>query len=199
MRRKKPKPTKTLYQFKITLVGSRPPIWRRIQVQDCTLDKLHEHIQTAMGWTNSHLHQFDIDGVRYGDPDLLEDDFLDDNDFEDSTRTILSQILPTDKKRFRFRYEYDFGDGWLHEILFEGCPEPEPSGKYPLCVEGSLACPPDDVGGIGGYYNYLDAISDRKHPDHKMYLEWNGPFDPEAFDAAEATQTMRDGLPDWRE
>ncbi len=199
-RPRKRRPTKTLYQFKITLMDSKPPIWRRIQVMDCTLDKLHEHIQTAMGWTNSHLHQFDIKGERFGDPDLLEDDTFDEmNDFEDSTRTILSQILPTDGKRFRFQYEYDFGDGWLHEILFEGCPKTEKGQKYPLCVEGSLACPPEDVGGMGGYYNYLDAISNPKHEEHESYLEWRGPFDPEAFDPAEATQMMREGLPDWRE
>src|SRR5690606_16718125 len=62
-----------LYQFKITLLESQPPIWRRIQVKNCTLDKFHEHIQTAMGWANSHLHQFEIDGERYGDPELLDD------------------------------------------------------------------------------------------------------------------------------
>jgi hypothetical protein len=98
-----PKPTKkpkgkakvasnTIFQFKITLLGSTPPIWRRIQVQDCTLDKLHEHIQTAMGWTNSHLHQFEIKGQRYGDPELLDDGF-EDFDCEDSTTTMVSDIL----------------------------------------------------------------------------------------------------------
>src|SRR5579871_2773011 len=100
-----------VYQFKIMLKDSHPPIWRRIQVKDCTLDKLHEHIQTAMGWTNSHLHQFDIKGERYGDPELLDDGFA---DFEcvDSTRTLLCEILPKTNKRFAFKYEYDFGDGW---------------------------------------------------------------------------------------
>ena len=86
----------------------------------------------------------------------------------------------------------------MHEVLFEGCPKPEKGQKYPLCVEGSLACPPEDVGGMGGYYYYLDAISNPKHKEHKMYLEWRGPFDPEAFNPAEATEMMREGLPDWR-
>ena len=109
-----------LYQFKITLLESQPPIWRRIQVKNCTLDKLHERIQTAMGWTNSHLHQFEIDGERFGDPELLDDGF---EDFEcvDSTVTKISDIIPKDGKRFRFLYEYDFGDDWEHEVLFEGC------------------------------------------------------------------------------
>ncbi|MFH1304708.1 MAG: plasmid pRiA4b ORF-3 family protein, partial [Planctomycetota bacterium] len=140
--RQKPNPD-LLYQFKITLLGIEPPIWRRIQVQDCTLDKLHEHIQTAMGWDNMHLHQFEIKGERYGDPDLLDDGFGAFHCF-DSTATILSQILPRTKKRFSFKYEYDFGDGWEHEILFEGRPSPQKKRKYPLCLEGEQACPPED-------------------------------------------------------
>jgi len=152
---KKPK-TSSLYQFKITLRESNPPIWRRIQVQDCTLDDLHEHIQTAMGWMNSHLHQFEIDGKTYGDPLLLEDD-VDQIEFTDSTKTRLSKILPADGKRFQFKYEYDFGDSWQHEILFEGTPAPEQGRKYPLCLEGERACPPEDAGGIRGYAEFSEG------------------------------------------
>ena len=129
----------SVYQFKITLIRSQPPIWRRIQVQDCTLDKLHEHIQTAMGWTNSHLHHFTIGRKLYGDLDLLEDMGV---EIEDSTTTMLSEILPANGKRFQFTYEYDFGDGWQHEVLFEGSPKPEKGTKFPLCLEGRRACPP---------------------------------------------------------
>src|ERR1700747_2518317 len=93
-----------------------PPIWRRIQVQDCTLDKLHEHIQTAMGWTNSHLQHFRIGEQLYGDPDLLQENF-DDMEYKDSMTTKISDILPRTGKRFRFQYEYDFGDSWYHEVL----------------------------------------------------------------------------------
>jgi hypothetical protein len=196
---KKPKPTKALYQFKITLRDSDPPIWRRIQVQDCTLDELHEHIQTAMGWTNSHLHQFHIKGERYGDPELLNDGF---EDFAciDSTKTILSDILPKTGKRFSFAYEYDFGDGWQHEIVFEGCPKVDPKAKYPVCLEGERACPPEDCGGIWGYAEFLEAIGDKKHERHEELLEWiGGRFDPEAFDPDAATKNMRKGLPDWRQ
>ena len=109
--------SKRVYQFKITLKGIKPPIWRRIQTKDCTLDKLHEHIQTAMGWTNSHLHQFKIAGQFYGDPMLLEENF---EAIEDSTATKVSKVVPKDGKQFEFQYEYDFGDGWEHEVLFEG-------------------------------------------------------------------------------
>src|SRR5262249_51300597 len=109
----------TVYQFKITLLESHPAIWRRIQVQNCTLDKLHEHIQTAMGWTNSHLHHFSIGEQAYGDPDLMQENF-EDMEYKDSTTTKISEILPKTGKRFRFQYEYDFGDSWYHEVLFEG-------------------------------------------------------------------------------
>ena len=101
----------SLYQFKITLKNIKPPIWRRIQVKDCTLDTFHEHIQTAMGWTNSHLHQFKIGGVRYGDPELLCEGFEDETPPVNSLRTKVSKIIPKDGKRFHFDYEYDFGDG----------------------------------------------------------------------------------------
>ena len=200
---KKPKakiPAGTVFQFKITLQGIEPPIWRRIQTKDCTLDKLHEHIQTAMGWTNSHLHQFKIGGVRSR------------RSRNCSTRagrtkrhqsiraaTKLSKIVPADGKRFSFEYEYDFGDGWEHEILFEGFVPAEKGARYPLCLEGERACPPDDVGGTCGYQDYVKAMANPRHKRHKEFLEWNGPFDPEKFDAQAATKEMRKGVPDWRE
>lgn len=187
----------TVFQFKITLVGSKPPIWRRIQVEDCTLDKLHEHIQTAMGWTNSHLHQFEIFEKRYGDPELLDDGF-DDFQCIDSTKTKISDITPNAPKKFSFRYEYDFGDGWEHDILFEGSPNKEPGKKYPLCLEGARACPPEDVGGIYGFYEFLEALADPKHEQHDDFIEWGGDFDPKEFDAGETTKAMKKGLPDWR-
>jgi hypothetical protein len=155
-----------LYQFRITLLGIQPAIWRRIQVKDCTLDKLHEHIQTALGWTNSHLHDFKIGGKDYGDPLLLDENFV-EFDYGDSTTTKLSDILPKTGKRFRFEYQYD--------------------------------CPPEDVGGTGGYEEFLEAIADPEHERHDEYLTWiGGRFDPEAFDAEKATKRMRRGLPDWR-
>jgi hypothetical protein len=187
-----------LYQFKITLLESKPPIWRRIQVKDSTLDKFHERIQTAMGWTNSHLHQFEIDEERYGDPELLDDGF---EDFEcvDSTVTKISDIIPNDGKRFHFLYKYDFGDGWGHEVLFEGYLRAEKGSRYPLCVEGEMNCPPEDVGGVWGYYEFLEALADPKHEQHDDLVEWAGDFDPEEFDAEKTTKVMRRGLPDWRQ
>jgi hypothetical protein len=186
-----------LYQFKITLLDSRPPIWRRIQVRDCTLDDLHEHIQLAMGWTNSHLHQFHIDNRIYGDPDLLVE-LMEEFQAGNSRVTMLSDLLPKTRKRFRLFYEYDFGDGWEHEILFEGVKEAAPGARYPLCLEGERACPPEDVGGVWGYRDFVKAITNPKHEDHEHMLQWNGPFDPEAFSPDAATKDMRKGLPDWR-
>jgi hypothetical protein len=190
--------SKRVYQFKITLLESHPPIWRRIQVKDCTLDKLHEHIQTAMGWTNSHLHHFRVGERLYGDPTFMAENF-EDMGYEDSTATKLSAILPRAGRRFRFEYEYDFGDGWQHEVLFEGAVRAERGKRYPVCLAGARGCPPEDVGGTWGYQEFLEALADPSHDRHEEFREWaGGPFDPEAFDPAAATGDMRRGLPDWR-
>jgi hypothetical protein len=187
-----------VYQFKITLKDSHPPIWRRIQVKDCTLDKLHEHIQTAMGWTNSHLHHFRLGQQYYGDPELLQENF-EEFGYEDSTRTKLSAILPKSGKRFRFEYEYDFGDSWWHEVVFEGCVRAGRGKRYPVCVEGARACPPEDVGGVWGYTDFVEAIAEPDDERHDEFLVWvGGRFDSEAFDPSSATRRMRRGLPDWR-
>lgn len=191
-------PANSVYQFKITLQESHPPIWRRIQVQDCTLDKLHEHIQTAMGWTNSHLHHFKIGEQLYGDPDLLQENF-EDMEYMDSTTTRISDILPRNSKRFRFQYEYDFGDSWYHEVLFEGVVKADPKAKYPVCLEGARACPPEDCGGIWSYPDFVEAVQNPDNERHKELLEWiGGHFDPVEFDSAKATKAMKKGLPDWR-
>jgi hypothetical protein len=194
----KAKPADIVYQFKITLLESHPPIWRRIQVEEGTLDKLHEHIQTAMGWTNSHLHHFRVGEQFYGDPDLMQEN-LEDMGYKDSTTTKISDILPKTGRRFWFQYEYDFGDSWYHEVLFEGVVRAEPRKKYPLCLEGARACPPEDCGGVWGYADFVEAITDPENEQHGELLEWvGGRFDPEEFDPVKATEAMKKGLPDWR-
>jgi hypothetical protein len=192
-----------VYQFKITLVDSTPPVWRRIQMPNGTLDQLHVHIQTAMGWMNSHLHDFAIGKQRFGHPELLQENF-DDLDYEDSTTTFLNELVPSGRKQLRILYQYDFGDSWEHEVLFEGCPPAEEGRAYPLCLEGKRACPPEDCGGVGGYADLLLVLADPKHKQHREMLNWldwidRTPFDPEAFDAVEATRRMQAGLPDWRD
>jgi len=186
-------PPAVLYQFTITLLDVEPTIWRRIQVEDCTLDKLHEHIQTSMGWLNCHLHLFEVKGRRYGPPDQMDDGF-DGPKTKDSTTTLISQVVPKGGKRFSFKYCYDFGDGWEHEVVFEGNPPADPKKKYPLCVEGERACPPEDCGGPFGYLDFLAAITDPDHEEHESVVEWiGGEFDPEQFSAKDATRAMRNG------
>jgi hypothetical protein len=187
-RKAKAKPD-MLFQLKITLLDLKPPIWRRIQTRDCTLDAFHDLLQVVMGWENSHLHRFDINGQAFGDPDLFEEDFL-EFDMRDSRKTMLSQIVPKDGKRCRFMYEYDFGDGWMHEIVFEGNPEVQPGVIYPTCLEGERRCPPEDVGGAGGYQEYLEALADPSHENHKDFLQWQGKFDPESFDLNRVQQQL---------
>jgi hypothetical protein len=174
----------SIYQFKITLVGSHPPIWRRIQVQDGTLEDLHEHIQAAMGWEDAHMHEFKIVGQLYRNLETFEEF---DSDSQDSNLTTISSLLAPNRRRLRFTYVYDFGDEWTHEILFEGCVAREPRVKYPRCVEGERACPPEDIGGIWGYYDLLDRSDDDDPEDGP----WYGPFDADKFDPKKASQQMR--------
>jgi len=192
-------PSKRLYQFKITLLDIAPVIWRRIQIKNGSVDKLHQCIQTAMGWTNSHLHQFEIQGIVCGDPELIAgdpDSFVGTNSLE----TMVSDIVPQSGARFQFSYEYDFGDCWRHDVLFEGCLPTDQGVRYPLCLEGEQACPPEDVGGVDGYEEFLEVIADPSHPEHKAWMSWaGGDFDPTRFDAKAATKEMQRGLPDWRQ
>lgn len=109
-------------------------------------------------------------------------------DFEDETQVLLSDLLPKSSKRSQWLYEYDFGDGWRHEVSFVDFPPTDPKAKYPLCLEGERACPPEDCGGPGGYPDYLVSIADPNHEQHNEMLEWRGPFDPEDFDAKKATK-----------
>ena len=188
-RKTAPKKGDLIYQFKVTLLDIKPPIWRRIQVPDRTLADLHEYIQAAFGWWNYHLHQFIIDGERYGPPAPDDMDF--GLEMIDETDVTLGKLIPKSGRKSRCVYEYDFGDGWRHEVVFEGFPPVDPKAKYPQCVEGQRACPPEDCGGPWGYADYLAAIADPQHERHDELLEWRGPFDPEAFDAKEATKEMR--------
>ena len=173
-------------QLKITLEGSQPPIWRRILVRsDVNLQLLHYIIQTAMDWTNSHLHQFIVGDEYYGEP---HPDYGDEMREERDVR--LNQVAPWEGARFR--YEYDFGDDWVHTLLVEKILPPEPGQQYPVCVKGKRAGPPEDVGGIWGYYGFLEAIQNPDHPEHEMYLEWiGGEFDPEEFDLEETNEILR--------
>ncbi len=175
-----------IYQIKVTLKHSKPPIWRRIQVRgDTKLSKLHLILQEVMGWENYHLHQFIVGGTYISEPHL--DDFY---EVEDERKFTLAQIVPGEK--LKFTYEYDFGDNWQHELLVEKILPPEAGVDYPRCIKGKRACPPEDVGGVWGYDDFLDAIKDPDHPEHDDMLEWvGGEFEPEEFDLDAVNEALQ--------
>jgi hypothetical protein len=177
-----------IYQIKITLKGSKPPIWRRLLVSSETrLSQFHHVIQAAMGWHDSHLHMFVANDKRYSIP--YDADHLAELDARDSRRVKLADVVAQDEM---FIYEYDFGDGWEHVIVVEEVLPPDPKQKLPVCLTGKRACPPEDVGGIWGYEDFLEAIRDPKHEEHEEYLEWiGGEFDPEAFDLDAVNKRLR--------
>ena len=168
----------------------------RIETEDCTLAEFHYLIQGAMGWMNSHLHEFEIAGERYAVSPPFEMGPM-DFDAMDAQAVRLSQLI-AEQKKFRCKYLYDFGDGWEHLIQLEEVHAPIARAHYPRCVDGERACPPEDVGGVWGYREYLEALADPNHERHDELLEWGSPFDPNEFDAAERTQVMHQGLPAWR-
>lgn len=173
-----------IYQIKVTLKDFKPSIWRRIQVRsDTTLGELHAIIQMAMGWSNSHLHHF-ILGKR---PNLRfigfvgQDDWDDMMEEENEDEIVINEALPAEKAKII--YEYDFGDSWEHEVVLEKIVKAEAGVFYPRCVGGENACPPEDVGGVWGYADFLEAINDPDHEQHEEMLEWVGEeFDPQEFD-----------------
>ena len=177
-----------IYQFRVTLSGSEPPIWRRVAVDGrSSLGQLHTVIQIAMGWTDSHLHAFHVGGSQYGRlyPELegLGPRMLDEERF------ALEQIAPDTGAALI--YEYDFGNGWEHQVEVEAVGEPESGLSCPRCLEGERSCPPEDVGGIGGYMDFLQAYQDKDHPEHAAYVEWVGRgFDPGHFDPEAVNQDL---------
>lgn len=176
-------------QLKIVLMGSNPKIWRRILVKSSvSLFELHHTIQIAMGWENYHLFEFKVDNYRIGEPN-------DDFDMEMGSRVIdarnikVSEILPGTQK---FLYEYDFGDAWLHEITIEGTKPIEKDAQYPFCLEGEMNAPPEDCGGIPGFYDLLGILKNKKHPQYKDMLEWlGGTFDPLDFNQKEVNLSLK--------
>lgn len=172
-------PVESIYQIKVILKDIKPPVWRRVQVpSNISLNKLHRILQAVMPWDDYHLHQFIIGGVYYGEPDP-DDDF--GFELRRDRTAKLNQVASG--AGARFIYEYDFGDGWEHEILIEKVLAPEAGVRYPICLAGKRACPPEDCGGIPGYGRFLEAIRNPEHEEHDELLQWaGGSFDPEAFD-----------------
>ncbi|MEI7881428.1 MAG: plasmid pRiA4b ORF-3 family protein [bacterium] len=183
-RRKKPVPQHIL-QLKISLKHVKPLIWRRILVADNdTLGDLHDVIQTVMGWYGGHLHAFRMPSRGFGPPAMTFD-----NEEGNEQTTFLSEVLF--QKGRKLIYEYDFGDGWEHDILLEKLIPFDPAAPLPFCLAGARACPPEDCGGFPGYYGILEALKDPKTPENAVQLEWVGEFDPEAFDLDAVSKRLR--------
>lgn len=186
-------PGAPLYQLKITLKRFKPPIWRRVVVPGAMrLDRLHAVIQIAMGWTNSHLHQF-IGGsgfarTYYSTPDP-ESAGMGSAKLNEK-RYSVADLAPAAKRKFI--YEYDFGDGWEHEILVEKILPADPGFKHPVCLAGRNACPPEDCGGVYGYADLLDALEDSRHERHEEIQEWIGDnWDASAFNLEETNNMLK--------
>ncbi len=174
-----------IFELEIVLEEVRPPVRRRVQVPgEASLATVHEVVQSAMGWTHSHLHEFEVDGRRYGVPDPD----WDDQDITDEAKGTLFRLVSVGG---HFCYLYDFGDGWTHRLTVEKVTSPEPGVRYPRCVSGTGACPPEDVGGPWGYDELQTVLADPPHPEHHERAEWvGGPLDPHRFDLDQADRDL---------
>lgn len=177
-------------QFLVVLARTNPLIWRRIQVpEDYSFWDLHVAIQDAMGWQDYHLHEFRLAHPQHGKLERLG---IPDRDFPDERPCTPDWEVPI-AEYFNWEsaseaplalYVYDLGDGWQHVVTFEEV-LPGGSARCPRCVAGARACPPEDCGGVHGFADFLDAIADPKHPEHKQLVQWSGgSYDPGAFDAS---------------
>ncbi len=177
-----------ILQVKVTLVGIRPPIWRRLLVaSSISLRKFHDTLQIAFGWTDSHLHMFVAGEDTYGFPD--PDGELDW--MKNDARAKLGQVLV--KPGDSLVYEYDFGDSWAHRVVVEKVVSELGPVKAPSCIGGARACPPEDCGGVWGYAELLKAVMNPRDPEHEEMLEWvGGEFDPEYFDAEAVNDQLED-------
>jgi hypothetical protein len=167
------KATPPTYQLKITLIDIEPPIWRRIQVP-CTmlLCCLHDALQSVFSWTDSHLHCFDKDGKYWGVPDY--------DDLNDESTMRLSKMLKVEGDSMI--YVYDFGDNWRHQIVLEKIIPVSEVVKTPVCLGGERRSPPEDVGGVSGYEDFLEIIIDPKHEEYEQCVGWAGGHFLDEFD-----------------
>lgn len=166
--------SKSVLSLKVTLRDTKPPVWRRLLMQGgMTLGDLHQAIQVAMGWEDSHLHAFDIDGRKYGDRHTGDE-------VEDERRLTLNGLVKSGVSRFA--YTYDFGDSWEHTVEIETTQPAVEAKSYPACIAGKRKCPPEDCGGSWGYEHLLEVLADPAHPEYAEQREWFGDeFDPDAF------------------
>lgn len=174
-----------LYLLKIRLLEIEPEIWRRFVVPaGITLDRLHDVIQIVMGWTDTHLHEFTIGKKRYTECPESKEDGLECGKYP---------LVDLIKQKGRtFKYLYDFGDSWEHEITLEDSRYFDPDLPFPVeCLDGARTCPPEDVGGAPGYDDFCEALKDSDHEEHENYMAWiGGEYDPEAFNTDEVNSEL---------
>jgi hypothetical protein len=186
-KRPKSAPPAPIYQIKVSLRDSNPAIWRRLELPaDASLATLHRVIQVAFGWENDHLHFFETPYGEFGAVDA-------DQGVRPEKSATLEQVAP--EQGDTFRYTYDLGDNWEHDVLVERVMDREELVGYPRCTGGRRAGPPEDCGGIWGYQQLLEVLADPSHPDHEDQMEWlglddPGDLDPGRFDADEITGAL---------
>ncbi|MBI5094363.1 MAG: plasmid pRiA4b ORF-3 family protein [Candidatus Hydrogenedentes bacterium] len=173
-----------LHQLKVTLKGSEPPIWRRfLIVSNTSLLDVHYILQVVMGWDNCHLHEFRVGKTSFGEP--FEDS---DGEMYDDSEVALCSVLTRAKQKMT--YIYDFGDSWMHEIVLEKTLPYEDGAPLVQCLAGERACPPEDCGGLWGFYHFVEAVTNPSHPDHEAMTDWYEGFEPDAFDLDDINRTL---------
>lgn len=191
-------PATAIIEAKVTLEDIAPPIWRQLLLPPTlNLAELHHVIQAAFGWLDHHLHQFVVGGLCYGAPELLEQDMALEGDPQvfEATLVTLRDFEWSYTQPIRFLYLYDFGDAWRHLVELETRIPPDPALKYPACVNGARARPPEDVGGVSGYADFLEAWGDPDHEEHRQMRQWAGrSFHPERFDLAKTDKAVRSAV-----
>ncbi|MEW5986624.1 MAG: plasmid pRiA4b ORF-3 family protein [Chloroflexota bacterium] len=177
-----------VYQMKVTMRHTRPPIWRRFLIRnDATLYELHLALQVVLGWRNTRLYQFLIDGVSYSDS-VTADDLGTKWGVQNGEVVHLHELVGGEKAKFL--YIYNFGHYWEHELLVERMLPFQNGEQYPLCLKGKRACPPEEVGGPMNYTLFLRSLAEGKRLPAKLSRDSRG-FDPEAFDLAAVNEELK--------
>jgi hypothetical protein len=179
-----------IVQLNISLHESKPLIWRQILVHNnTTFFELHHIIQIVMGWKNYHMFEFNIEGYRIGEIDEEERNYG-SGKLLDANAVTLKDII-TQKKDI-INYEYDFGDGWQHQIKVDEFLSVSKSIKYPICINGQMNCPPEDCGGIHAFYNSLDILKNKTHEEYKEMYQWfPKKYDSEKFDIEKVNRQLK--------
>jgi len=191
------------YQVKISIMDIEPEIWRRLKIPgNITFQQLHQIIQNAFGWLDYHLYNFQFDKtvVAISDDDYAPGELYGDDVTElDAKATKINELFEVND---RCVYEYDFGDGWRHEIIIEKRLKDTKKNAIPVCMAGARQRPPEDVGGTGGYEDFVNIISDKKNPEREEMLSWAEKdtrgriYDPEYFSINEVNRKLMFALED---